>query len=119
MGTVRPVRQLEAFQVVLLRRPVDAPTLDDETLDRLQNEHLAFLDDLRADGRAVTTGPFLDQDDQRMRGMVIYRVASVEQARELATTDPLVIAGRLEVEAMTFLCPPGTLLPAGQPVSVG
>jgi uncharacterized protein len=111
------VRHLEAFQVVLLRRPVDAPTFDDETLDRLQNEHLAFLDALRADGRAVTTGPFLDQDDARMRGMVIYRVASVEVARDIALTDPLVIAGRLEVEAMTFLCPPGTLVPAGLPVT--
>jgi uncharacterized protein len=111
------VRQLEAFQVVLLRRPVDAPTFDDETLDRLQNEHLAFLDSLRADGRAVTTGPFLDQEDVRMRGMVVYRVASVEVAREIAMTDPLVVAGRLEVEAMTFLCPPGTLLPPGLPVT--
>jgi uncharacterized protein len=111
------VRQLEAFQVALLRRPVDAPALDDETLERLQNEHLAFLDRLRAEGRAVTTGPFLDQEDARMRGMVIYRVASVEAAREIAMTDPLVIAGRLEVEAMTFLCPPGTLLPPGLPVT--
>jgi len=78
------VRELEAFQVVLLRRPVDAPALDDATLDRLQDEHLAFLDALRAEGRAVTTGPFLDQ----------------------------------EVDAMTFLCPPGTLLPPGQPVTL-
>jgi uncharacterized protein len=111
------VRHLEAFQVVLLRRPVDAPELDAESLERLQNEHLAFLDGLRADGRAVTTGPFLDQDDVRMRGMVIYRVASVEAAREIALTDPLVVAGRLEVEAMTFLGPPGTLRPPGQPVT--
>ena len=111
------MRHLETFQVVLLRRPVDAPTLDDETLDRLQGEHLAFLADLRADGRAVTSGPFLDQEDVRMRGMVIYRVASVEVARDIAMTDPLVVAGRLEVEAMTFLAPPGTLLPAGLPVT--
>ena len=112
------MRELEAFQVVLLRRPANAPALDDATLDRLQAEHLAFLAALRADGRSVTGGPFRDQGDERMRGLVIYRVASVEEARDIAMTDPLVVAGRLEVEAMTFLSPPGTLLPAGQPVTL-
>ena len=112
------MRELEAFQVVLLRRPATAPDLDEATLDRLQGEHLAFLAALRADGRSVTSGPFRDQDDERMRGLVIYRVASVEAAREIAMTDPLVIAGRLEVEALTFLSPPGTLLPPGQPVTL-
>jgi uncharacterized protein YciI len=112
------VRQLEEFQVVLLRRPADAPDLDEATLDRLQDEHLAFLAALRADGRSVTGGPFRDQDDQRMRGLVIYRVASVEEARDIALTDPLVVAGRLEVEALTFLSPPGTLLPPGLPITL-
>jgi uncharacterized protein YciI len=103
---------------VLLRRPAGAPALDAATLDRLQEEHLAFLAGLRADGRSVTGGPFRDQEDERMRGLVIYRVASVEMARDIALTDPLVVAGRLEVEALTFLSPPGTLLPPGRPVAL-
>jgi len=43
---------------------------------------------------------------------------SADLARELANTDPAVQAGRLEVVAMTWLCPPGTMIKDGIPVSV-
>ena len=34
--------ELEAFELVLLRRPDSAPDYPDEELDRIQREHLAF-----------------------------------------------------------------------------
>src|SRR4051794_1406674 len=40
-------RDLEAFELVILRRPAQAPEYDEETLDRLQLEHLAYRDQLR------------------------------------------------------------------------
>lgn len=109
---------LEAYQFVLLRRPADAPGYSDEVLDRLQAEHLAFYAALRADGRVLTNGPFSEQGDDRMRGLVFYRLGTLQAARDLAVTDPLVVAGRLEVEAMTYLCPPGTMVLPGLPVTV-
>ena len=41
---------------------------------------------------------------------------SIAAAAELARTDPAVRAGRLEVEAMSWLCPPGTMAADGRPV---
>jgi hypothetical protein len=32
---------LEAFELALLRRPADAPSYDEPTLERIRSEHLA------------------------------------------------------------------------------
>jgi uncharacterized protein YciI len=111
-------RDLERFQVVLLRRPPAAPEYDEATLDRLMAEHLAFLDDLRERGLTATHGPVLDQPDATLRGLVLYRVGSVEEALALGAEDPLVVAGRLELEGMTYLCPPGGFTAPGEPLQL-
>jgi uncharacterized protein len=109
--------QLEAFELVLLRRPATAPAHDEETLSRLQREHLAYQDRMRAEGHMVTNGPFLDQPDPSLRGLSIYRAGSLDGARQLAEADPAVTAGWLEVEVMTWWCPPGTMVRPGRPVT--
>jgi uncharacterized protein YciI len=109
---------LEAFELVILRRPADAPSYDEDTLDRIQRDHLAYLESLRAAGHIATNGPVLDQPDESLRGLAIYRTGSVEEARRLAEQDPAVLAGRIEVEVMTWWTRPGTLARPGQPVSV-
>ena len=110
---------LEAFELVLLRTPADAPVYDDDTLDRLQREHLAFYDRLRQEGTVVTNGPVLNQPDASLRGLGFYRTGSLEAARQLAEQDPAVVAGRLSIEVMTWWCAPGTMVQAGAPLSVG
>ena len=109
-------RDLERFQLVLLRRPAGAPEYDEATLDRLMGEHLAFLDELRDRGLTATHGPVLDQPDPSLRGVVLYRVGSVEEALALGAEDPLVVAGRLELEGMSYLCPPGGFTAPGEPI---
>jgi hypothetical protein len=42
---------LEAFELVLLRRPADAPGYPEQELDRIQREHIAYHGELRAAGR--------------------------------------------------------------------
>ena len=86
--------------LVLLRRPADAPELDDDEADRLQAAHLAFLADLRAP-RRNSSGPFVEQHDPTLRGLCIYLVG-VEQARVLAADDPLVRRGRLRADAFVW-----------------
>ena len=104
--------ELDSFELVLLRRPPDAPAYDEETLERIQREHLAYHASLRASGDVATNGPVMDQPDESLRGLTFYRTGSLARARELAEADPAVRAGRLAVEVMTWLCPPGGL---GQP----
>ncbi len=100
--------KLDAYTVVFLRRPPDAPELSDEELDGLQQGHLAFLARMRQEGHALITGPLSGQPDASLRGIAIYRT-SVEEARRLAEQDPSVKAGRLVLEVFTWLMPAGTL----------
>jgi uncharacterized protein len=109
---------LEAFELVILRRPDDARSYDAETLERIQRGHLAYQESLRAAGHIVTNGPVLDQPDESMRGLAFYRTGSLEETRRLAEQDPAVQAGRLAAEVMTWWCRPGTMIRAGRSVSV-
>src|ERR1700727_3444691 len=109
---------LEAFELVLLRRPADPTDYPDEELDRIQREHLAFHADLRAAGQIVTNGPVVEQPDPSLRGLTFYRTGSLDRARQLAEADPAVRAGRLAVELMTSYCPPGTMSQPGRSVTL-
>ena len=95
-------REFEKYQLVLLKRgPASSPEQTDESR-RIQAEHLAHLTKLGESGKLVIAGPFADQPDPTLRGMCLYRVGSVEEARALAEADPAVKAGRLRVEALTW-----------------
>jgi uncharacterized protein YciI len=108
---------LEAFELVLLRRPEDATSYPEEELARIQQEHLAYHAGLREAGHVVTNGPVIDGPDPSLRGLAFYRTGSLARARELAEADPAVRAGRLTVEAMTWWCPRGTMSKSGQAVA--
>ena len=104
--------------MAVLWRPADAPTYDEDTLDRLQREHIAYLATLRERGVAVANGPVLDQPDLALRGFTIFCTGSLEEARRLADDDPLVHAGRLRIDVMTWWCQPGVLPRRGRPVTI-
>jgi uncharacterized protein len=108
---------LEAYELVMLRRPANAPLYDDATLERIQREHLAYHAELRAAGQVVTNGPLTDQPDGSLRGLTFYRTGSLDQARRLAEADPAVKAGRLVVDVMTWYCPAGSMRQPGRPAS--
>jgi uncharacterized protein len=109
---------MEAFEFCMLCAPANAPELDEETADRIQAEHLAYLGSLHAAGHTCATGPFGDRWDESLRGMVIYRTGSLEQARKLAEQDPAVQAGQLEPMMMTWYTRSGTLSAPGRPVVI-
>jgi uncharacterized protein YciI len=113
--------ELEAFELVMLRSAPDRAghDYDEETLDRLQAEHLAFHAELRAKGQVVTNGPVMDQPDPTLRGVAFYRLGSLQAARDLAETDPAVVAGLLVVDVMTWWCAPGTMVAHGTPFTLG
>jgi hypothetical protein len=100
--------RLDAYTIVMLRRPAGAPSMSDEELEALQLEHLAFNVRMRAAGHALINGPVSGQPDESLRGISIFRT-SVEETRKLMEDDPSVRAGRLEVDAFTWLMPAGLL----------
>jgi uncharacterized protein len=100
--------KLDAYTVVFLRRPSDAPQLSDQELDALQERHLAFLARMKQEGHAVASGPLTGQPDESLRGISVYRT-SLEETLRLAGQDPSVQAGRLVLEVFTWLMPAGSL----------
>lgn len=64
--------------------------------DSLQVLHLAHLGKMYELGYADISGPF--GDDGEIRGITIYNVPNQEMADSLANADPMVKAGRLEIE---------------------
>lgn len=67
-----------------------------EEAERLQRAHLDNINRLADAGKLVVAGPFLDDGD--LRGIYVFNVATVEEARELTATDPAIQAGRLVME---------------------
>jgi uncharacterized protein YciI len=111
-------RELEQYELVILRRALNPPAMDDATLDALQVRHLAHKDELCATGVLAANGPVIDSPDATIRGLSFYRTGSLEEARRLAELDPSVIAGRLVVEVMPWWTAPGSLTLPGQPFTL-
>ena len=74
---------------------------------QLQEAHLANINRLAALKKLVVAGPF--GDDGNLRGVFVFRVATLEEARALAETDPAVQAGRLEIDMHPWPVPEGIL----------
>jgi uncharacterized protein len=109
---------LDAYELVVLRRPDNPVPYDDAELERIQREHLAYHQRLRDSGQVVTNGPVSDQADESLRGLTFYRTGSLEESRRLAEADPAVQAGRLVVDIMTWYCRPGGMISPGRPVTL-
>jgi len=59
--------------------------------------HFANMARLAAEGKLAVAGPFSDPD-KKFRGLFILAVTTVEEARKLAKTDPVVKSGLMIVE---------------------
>ena len=63
--------------------------------ERIQEGHMAHLREFAKSGKLVAAGPL--EDNGFVRGIVIYKTASVEEARAIAMADPAVKAGRFMI----------------------
>jgi uncharacterized protein YciI len=73
----------------------------------LQKAHLENIKRLADTKKLVMAGPF--GDNGNLRGVFVFNVASLDEAKELAATDPAVKAGRLAIEIHPWLVPEGIL----------
>jgi uncharacterized protein YciI len=69
---------------------------DSVAREQLQNAHLKNIFKLAAEGKLIVAGPFLD--DQEIKGIFIFNVSTIEEAKQLSETDPAVKAGSLIME---------------------
>jgi len=76
-------------------------------LERLQEEHLAHIRSMAATGKLVVAGPL--SDNGFIRGILVFKTATLEEAKALAENDPAVKAGRLVVEIHPWMVQKGVL----------
>jgi uncharacterized protein YciI len=82
-------------------------TQDKAVAAEIQKGHLAYMDALHKQGKLVMAGPFMDTAPAR--GIVVYRVKDVAEAKALAAEDPAVKAGRLVIDALPWMTFKGIL----------
>jgi uncharacterized protein YciI len=101
--------EFDSVYIVFLRRPAYPSQYDQAKLEDIQKRHLAHLGDLYRSGKAVTAGPFDEQDDQTDRGLIVMPASlGKEEVRRLTSDDPAVKAGRLKVEIVRWYFQKGT-----------
>ena len=101
-----PIKMTTAYLGLLTRGAKWTPEKTPAT-EELQKAHIANIVRLAGTKKLVVAGPF--GDNGTLRGIFVFKVASLEEAIELAETDPAVKAGRLAIEMHPWLVPEGIL----------
>lgn len=69
---------------------------DSITKSKLQKAHMENITKMVSDGTLSIAGPFFD--DGEIRGIYIFNVDSIEEAKKITETDPLIQSGGLVME---------------------
>ena len=99
---------LKQYFFCLLLRGEKTKEFTEAELEVLQEQHLANINRLKEEGKVLVAGPF--GDDTEKRGILIFDVATLEEAEEAVKTDPMVQAGRLTYEIHPWWAKKGTVL---------
>jgi len=87
---------MRTYIVGFLRRgPNWTPEKTAET-KKLQEGHMANINRMAETGKLILAGPFSDSTD--LRGMFVFDLTDVEEAKAMAEQDPAVQAGRLVID---------------------
>lgn len=101
-----PIKLTTAYLALLTRGAKWTPEKTPAT-EQLQKDHMANIIRLAEMKKLVVAGPFGDNGE--LRGIFVFKVASIDEARALTETDPAVQAGRLAIDVHPWLVPEGVL----------
>ena len=76
-------------------------------IQELQKAHIANIVRLAEMKKMVLAGPF--GDNTELRGIFVFRVASIKEAQDLAATDPMIKIDRLRIDLHPWSVPVGVL----------
>jgi uncharacterized protein YciI len=82
---------------------------------RIQEGHLANFGKLAEAGKLIVAGPFGDHGD--LRGMLVFKLASVEEARALMDADPALKTGRLTLDLHPWFAAAGLRVDPPKPAA--
>ena len=100
-----PKFEMTTYYLGLLTRGPNAGTGTTEEREKIQAAHLANIVRLHDAGKILVAGPFADNGE--WRGLFTYKCASLQEAQQLAATDPAVQAGRLKIEIHPWMTAKG------------
>jgi len=83
------------YVIAFLKKGPNRST-DIAVTSKLQVAHMANIGRLANEGKLAIAGPFLDNDE--LRGIYIFNVETIEEAKALTETDPAIKAGSLIME---------------------
>ena len=104
--TTLPNKLTTAYLAFLTRGDKWTPEKTPAT-EAIQKAHLENINKLAEMKKLVVAGPF--GDNGRLRGIFVFKVDSIDEARSLAATDPAVQAGRLALQIHPWQVPEGIL----------
>ncbi|WP_125719855.1 YciI family protein [Flavobacterium ustbae] len=78
-------------------------TASKEETKKLFEGHMANINKLAKEGKLAVAGPFM-KNDRNYRGIYIFNVETVEEAKALVATDPAIKANLLEAELTPWYC---------------
>jgi uncharacterized protein YciI len=102
----KPLRMTQTFFAFLTRGEKWTAEKTAAT-EEIQKGHMANINRLAEMKKLVAAGPF--GDNGTLRGIFVFRVASLEEAKALTATDPAVQAGRLAMDIHPWMVPEGIL----------
>jgi uncharacterized protein YciI len=102
----QPMKLVPTYLAFLTRGEKWTPEKTPAT-EEIQKGHMANINRLAEMKKLVAAGPF--GDDGRLRGIFVFRVASLDEAKTLTASDPAVQAGRLAMDIHQWMVPDGVL----------
>lgn len=86
---------MKKYVMAFLKRGPNRET-DPVKAAELQKAHLKNIGRLADEGKLILAGPFLD--DGEIRGIYIFNVETLDEAKQLTETDPAIKSGHLTME---------------------
>lgn len=90
---------MKTYVMAFLKRGPNRSGSEEERA-QLQRAHLDNINRLAEEGKLLLAGPFLD--DGELRGIYIFDVSTVDEAKLLTESDPAIKAGSLVMELVPW-----------------
>ncbi|MBN3518516.1 hypothetical protein JYB62_00760 [Algoriphagus lutimaris] len=87
---------MKKYVIAFLYRGDRVSEYTTEERSKLQEGHMANITRMAEEGKLVMAGPFFGNED--LRGLYIFDVQDLEDAKSLTETDPSIQAGVLKME---------------------
>ncbi|EJL67017.1 YciI family protein [Flavobacterium sp. CF136] len=89
-------RGMKKYVFCLLKTGTNTTASKEET-QKLFEGHMSNINKLAKEGKLVVAGPFM-KNDRNYRGIYVFNVETIEEAKTLVATDPAIQAKLLEAE---------------------